>query len=245
LTKVLARSRAHLVFGEAAPLNQIWAVLTDGWRREVEAAASHQALFKHLILAIGRRRVTAHRAYFLKFTSYNLLFFDFISSVFPDAPALFLYREPAATLNSMLSHPPGWMNTPEMKLRALIAGVSNADIQNLEPLRYAQKSLTNFFSAALQAGIKGLKYLNYDQLTANNLPAILQVFNVAVAPEELKLMQSQFSYYSKNDYSARIFQTNQQVKEPGLAPEIKAGVNPELAGLYEELARSPCNLFIT
>lgn len=245
LTKALARSRAHLVFGEAAPLNQIWAVLTDGWRQAIAAEPGQQTIFKHLILAMGRRRLATHRAYFLKFTSFNLLFFDFIRRVFPDVPALFLYRAPTETLVSMLNHPPGWWQSSEMRLRALIAGASVADLENMEPLTYAEKALTNLFSAALQAGPGGLQYLNYDQLTADNLPAILQAFNVTVSPEDLKLMQTLFSYYSKSDYAARAFQADQQVKQQAVTPAIRACVERELTAWYEELAHSPLNLFIT
>jgi hypothetical protein len=239
LTKALARARAHLVFGEAAPLNQIWAVLTDGWRRAARWNEEQQALFKHLILAMGRRRRAEHRAYFLKFTSFNLLFCDFIRRVFPDVPALFLYREPRETLSSMLNNPPGWMRSPEVRLRAVIAGASVADVQHCETRAYAERALTNFFAAALRAGAGGLRYLNYEQLTADRLPLILQAFQTEVTPEELRALQDQFCYYAKSDYGARAFPT--PVRRQGVAAED--GVSGELTGLYQALARSPFNLF--
>jgi hypothetical protein len=49
---------------------------------------------------MGRQRTSEQKAYFVKFTSYNVLFIDFIKAAFPDVPCLFLYREPGEVLVS-------------------------------------------------------------------------------------------------------------------------------------------------
>lgn len=84
LTRVLARSRAHLVFGEAAPHNQIWRALAGFNNRESE-------IYRKLLLLMGRRRLPSYCAHIVKFTSFNLLRFNFIRAVFPDVPVLVLF----------------------------------------------------------------------------------------------------------------------------------------------------------
>ncbi|HKX28055.1 MAG TPA: hypothetical protein VJ302_10205 [Blastocatellia bacterium] len=243
LIKALARSRANLVLGEAAPFAGILSILTNFWQRTVGADPRDSLFFKHLVLAMGRRRLTAHRAYLIKFTSFNLFFYDFITGVFPDVPALFLYREPQAMLSSMLDNPPGWLNSLDPKLRALITGVTAGENQAIEPLLYAERALAKIFSAALQAGARGLRFLNYHQLTANNLPVILQALNIAASPEELRLMSTQFDYYSKDDYGAQLFHPDSRIERRGAKSDRRTGAARELEGLYKELARSTSNLF--
>jgi hypothetical protein len=245
LVKALARSRANLVLGEAGPFVQILKVLTDSWRRAAGAEPSDDLLFRQLVLAMGRRRLADHRAYLIKFTSFNLFFYDYIRRIFPDVPALFLYREPRAVLVSMLDNPPGWLNSSEERLRALITGVSPGDQRSAEPAVCAERALTHLYSAALQAGARGLKYLDYRQLTEDRLPAILRFFNLTASPEESRLMRTQFRYYSKSDYGARIHNDGQRAEEPNSGSEPRAGAEGELGRLYQELTRSASNLFIT
>ena len=244
LMKALARSRANLVLGEAAPLAQIWAILTDSWQREVGSEPRDSLFFRQLIFVMGRRRLATHRAYFIKLTSFNLLFYDFIKRVFPDVPALFLYREPQAILVSMLNNPPGWLHSSDAKLRAMITGIPVGEDQTAEPLMSAERALARIFSAALRAGTRGLKYLNYHQLTGDNLPAILRAFNVTASPEELGVMRTQFGYYSKSDYGTRLFHRDSEVEQRDRILDIRASAGCGLEALYDELARSTSNLFI-
>ena len=46
--------------------------------------------YKNLVLMMGRKREPDQRAYFIKFTTYNVLFIEFIKKVFPDVPCIFL-----------------------------------------------------------------------------------------------------------------------------------------------------------
>ncbi len=234
LAKALARSRSNLVLGEPAPINQLWAVLSNGWREPVGSDPMHAALFKNLVLAMGRRRVPTHRAYFVKFTSYNLHFFDFIRAVFPDVPALFLYRGPEAVLASMKKNPPGWMQSRERGFASMLTGV--AQFGFLDGEAFAMRSLERFYSLALQAD--HLQYLSYESLRAESLPAILRYFNLDPCQEEMTSMKSQFRFYSKNDYRAREFKTGPAADNPSHA---RAELSP-LWRLHNDLSRSSRNL---
>ena len=122
LSKALASSRAHCVLSEPTPSNLIWTVLTNGLHKPVSWNANSHRVYKHLTLAQGRRRLAGYNRYFIKFTSYNVLFFRYIHSVFPDVPAIFLYRSPAAILASYLASLPDWWRAPETRALPRVAG---------------------------------------------------------------------------------------------------------------------------
>ena len=88
LAKALARSRAHLVFSEAGPHNQIWRALSGDRQTRIE-------MYRTLVLTMGRPRLSSYRAHIVKFTSFNIVNFPFIREAFPGVPALFLFRDPA------------------------------------------------------------------------------------------------------------------------------------------------------
>ena len=86
LSRVLARSRLNNVLSEAPTHNQIWHLLMN--LNQLDRAA----IFRKLLLATGRRRLESHRAYIVKFSSYNVIRFAQIRSAFPNTPSLFLFR---------------------------------------------------------------------------------------------------------------------------------------------------------
>ena len=57
LARILARDRRHLVFGEAAAHNQVWLELTNNGAVAPEITEENKQIYKHLILAMGRRRL--------------------------------------------------------------------------------------------------------------------------------------------------------------------------------------------
>ena len=87
LAKALARSRAHLIFSEAGPHNQIWRALSGDRQTRIE-------MYRTLVLTMGRPRLSSYQAHIVKFTSFNIVNFPFIREAFPGVPALFLFRDP-------------------------------------------------------------------------------------------------------------------------------------------------------
>lgn len=242
LTKVLARSRHHLVFGEAAPHNQIWSLLRPARQDSCVWSEENGQLYRHLILAMGRKRLATHNAHFIKFTSYNILCYDFIRRVFPDVPALFLLREPDAVLASYRQRPPGWLQPVGEGGGTGMAGWPRSDLQARAQLSPPEQALIHFLSAALQAGAKGLHYLNYEQLTASNLPTILSYFRLHLPAEQLLPMQAQFNYDAKCERSRSPFVTDKAAKAQTTAPVLAAGEADELRSLYTQLAQSALNI---
>ncbi|HVW83871.1 MAG TPA: hypothetical protein VHB50_04295 [Bryobacteraceae bacterium] len=203
LVKVLARCRAHVVFGEAAAHNQIWGALP-----EHDEDASR--LYRKLLLAMGRRRLSSHRAHIIKFTSYNVMRLEFIRRAFPDTPALFLFRDPGPTLASWHRGSPGWLGKD-----AYVGKVWNRP----------EAAVEDFFRAALDTDDRRFGLLDHRDLSAETLPAILDFFGLNVSEADFRQMASEFAWDSK------------QVKPAKFVPRSNPVVPvPEsLASLYRRL----------
>lgn len=230
LAKVLSASRQNLVLSEAESLNQILV-----YRDE------YKAILKNLILSMGRKRIATHEHYFIKFTSFNILFFDLIKSVFPDVPSIFIYREPMRILSSFGKNPAGWLNLADKNLKEKITGISAKEYNSLNQTEYAVKVLINFFTNALNTKANSLKYLNYDHLTIQNLPRILDTFNVNFSDDQMLKMQSQFKLDSKVEHRTQAF-ISEGTDEELNQQEIDNSLKVQLSDSYQELVNSDLNV---
>jgi hypothetical protein len=201
LAKILARTRRNLVISEAAPQNQIWEFLAADGEKFPEKSERNKRIYKNLLLAMARKRVAAHEKHFIKFTSFNIRFFDFIKSVFPDVPSVFLYREPKRILASLNKKPAAWSDLKNQESVKFLLGVSPEKATT----GFAAQAIESFFTVALRHGSGKLKYLNFDKLNRENLPIVFKFFNVEAEESELKLMQSEFNFYSKSDFNKKKF----------------------------------------
>ena len=242
LSKALARPGENIVISEAPPHFLIWPLLTGSWLKPPKLSHENTQIFRNLVLTMGRKRAPDQRAHFIKFTTYTVLFFDFITSVFPDVPCLFLYRDPAEVLVSFLRHGPGWEALKDTEFGALTTGCSVAQVRAMSRLAYIERFLTRFLSAALSAPTDKLALLNYTHLTPANLPIILGSLNYSPNAGQLALMQKQFDYYSRDDSDSAKFVSDTADKQDAITPEIRRLVARELDGLYDRLERSESNL---
>jgi len=238
LTKVLARDRRHLTFGEPDVLNQMLLALTENGAHPLASSAAGMSIYRHLLLAMSRRRLPEHTACFIKFTSFNILCFDFINTVFPDVPAIFLYRDPARSLSSFRRNPPPWFDNEGADLKPLLLGRiadrSPAGIEWELPALIAE-----FYQAGLRATSRGMKLLNYQDLSAANFCTILKALNGPESSEaQLAQMQTQFSYDAKEEWRAERF------NHAGRATrDSESGREEEnLTELYQQLAQSEFNI---
>lgn len=203
LAKILARSRRNLVVSEAPPHNQIWQFFGGGGGKKIpEQSARNKRIYKNLLLSTARKRVATHEKYFIKFTSFNVRFFDFIKSVFPDVPSIFLYRAPQKILTSLNKKTAAWSNLENRESVKFLFGVSP---ENAAATEFAAQAIESFFTAALQHDSDKLKYLNFDELDRENFPSVLKFFNVETEESELALMKSEFNFYSKSDFNKKKF----------------------------------------
>ena len=62
-----------------------------------------------LVRALGRRRHSDEQQLVLKCTSWNIRRRAVLAAAFPETPWIWVQREPARVLASLLATPPGWL----------------------------------------------------------------------------------------------------------------------------------------
>jgi hypothetical protein len=192
LSKVLSRSVKNHVISEAGPLNAIWHYFA---KLEI-ADDERKRLYKNLVLVLGRPNGSAHQHYVVKYTSYNILSFAFIHTVFPDVPAIFLTREVDDILKSFDKNQPPWLK-PDNALPINPNGTqANTD---------ARMMVESFFAEARKYPQDVLMPIDYKNLSADILPAILERFHINADAGQLRLMQKQFAFDSKVEFNQKKF----------------------------------------
>jgi hypothetical protein len=177
LAQAVARCRGNLVFSEAAPHNQIW-----------NAARADFRDFRSLVLIMGRRRLPGYRCHIIKFTSFNILRFRQIRAAFPGVPALFLYRDPRAIVESLLRQKPPWLGRQS---------------QWCDALSSAETAVEAFFRAALSVEDPEFRCLNSEFLRPDTLRQILGLLNADADPKDLRTMRDAFLWDSKTGLQPR------------------------------------------
>lgn len=205
LAKVIARSRENMVFSEVAAHNRAWKILP-------ECRSSGIQLYRHLLMAMGRRRLPSYRAHFIKFTSFNIMRFELIRAAFPDTPAVFLFRQPDAVLESSAREVQPFLGHD--------VGLGRIWYQ-------ADAAFEDFCHAALAVRDPKFRCLNYSGITPQNLPSILRFFRgEPSSPRELALMESEFLWDAKSG----------RIPRPFVPREAAASLaDPRLLGLYSQL----------
>lgn len=100
-------------------------------------------------------------------------------------------------------------------------------------------ALASFFRAALAAPPATLQVLHYQQLRAENLPAILDFFGVMPSASALAAMQAQFHYSAKDARHWRPFVADEEAKATKITADIAAQVEITLRPLYRQLEARP------
>src|SRR5262249_39014531 len=197
--------------GEAAAHNQILLALTDGGRTSLQTTFAQQTIYRNLLLAMGRRRAPEYTRYFVKFTSFNVLFIDFIRSIFPTVPAVFLYRALEQILASFERDPPPWLDQNQDGLRRLLT--MRMKLRQRTDIRLMEELLAEFFYAGAVI-TDGVKLLNYEDLQAEHLPEILNALNVESTDGQMRRMQTQFAFDAKEENRERPFSSNRTLPNP-------------------------------
>lgn len=192
LSKVLARSSENHVISEASALNSILHYLAPSANANTPDE-ERKKIYKNLMMAMGRPDPKKHKRYFVKFTSFNILFFELIRATFPDVPAIFMIRDVDDILKSFGKKQPGWL---EPGNGVLLNATANTDARTI---------VESFFAEARKYPPETLFPVDYKSLIPEKLPELLKYFNADVDDGQLKLMQKQFAFDSKVEFNHKKF----------------------------------------
>ena len=242
LSKALARSHDNLVISEAPPHFLIWSIWNEDWVKPFIYNEEIIRRYKNLILSIGRKRRSSYKAHFIKFTTFNILYLDFIREVFPDVPIIFIYRDPAEVMVAYAEQGPGWQNLKDTAFGAFVAGCSLNEVKTMSDQMFHEHFLYQFMSASLEATPDRLTFINYKQLTPDNLGLILKVLNYSPNIDDIEPMKEQFKYYAKIDDRRVRFTSDIATKRQKITPAIEKLVGLRLFKLYEQLEEAENNI---
>ena len=245
LAKALARVDSHVVVNQGLPLQRgFWARLTDGFRAPLEPTPENLRAFRNIVLAMTRKRSAAQKTAFVKLVSWNSVYIDFIRQAFPDVPAIFLYRNPAEVIASIVKSPTPASLAKGSPQAELVAGHGAKSTREMSDVEYLARSCANYFETALANVPGGLTVLNYRAISRANFPAILERgLGVSLAAEDFAVAQEQFSFHSKDDGDAKQFQSDEAVKKKSIAADDQAMIDAICGDLVAQLDSCPGNLF--
>jgi hypothetical protein len=241
LAKSLARSDENIVINQGGPLQHgFWTLITDNWQRPLEATEENLALFRQLVLAMTRVRAPGQKNAFIKFISWNTLCMDFVAKAFPGIPMIFLYRDAAEVIASVMKN-----TTAALEARGSAKGeFISGSRQDLDDIAYLSKCYKKYFQKALKAAKNDLRVVNYKDINADNgLEIFARGLGYNPSEAEWNKMRAQFSLYSKDDTGAQTFKSDKAEKRRAITDEQQKTIDNECRELAAELDRCSGNLF--
>lgn len=231
LARLLARLERHLVVEESTWINDMLKLCDYQILKGAE-----ETWFRNLVLSHGPRGQGGERRYYLKLSSWNAAFIDFIQRVFPDVPTIFLFRDPHEVLVSVLQSPPGFLREKEVFGPGFFRGELDAEAcAGLDEVRYCARLLAFNCRHVLEA-VKGPQlFLEYRDLTRERLPPLMKFFGENPSPAELEAAAAQFDVYSKDPGGRRKHRSDVEKKRCRVTGAMKALIRDEFGDLYQRL----------
>ena len=245
MAKALARSPTHVVITQGGPLQRgFWAYLTDNWRKPIHSSPEALHMFRNLVLAMTRPRRPEQKKAFVKFISWNILYADFISSAYPDVPALFLYRDPVEVIASVMNETTAVLHAKGTREAAFLTGTSVDNTTDMSDTDYLAKCYARYFEEVLDSSAPQLSYLNYSDLQADCFAEILSR-GLGFDPEAsvLALMTKQFQFHSKDDGDKENFEADSEWKRKSMPRKDRDMIRQLCGESLASLGHSRKNVF--
>ena len=208
-TKALSRSPRNIIICQGGPLQEgFWAVITDHWQHPPEINARNILMLQNLVKLMARRRRPEYQRCFIKFISWNIIYLDLICAAFPDAPALYLYRDPVEVIATVLQETTAVLRAKGQRQAYALTALSPDSTTSMSDVEYLAHCYANYFNVAVdKVDTSRLQLINYKQLKhAESFADILaRGFNLTPDAAELTQMRKQYLYYSKDDSDTTIF----------------------------------------
>ncbi len=200
LTRQLGRIAGTLVLSEPAPVNHL--LETDPL--EVDDAALVEIL-RLTVRALGRVRFGDERRSVLKLSSWNIRRLDLVRRAFPSAKLIWIQRDPAAVLASMLAGKPGWMQLRRFPLQAAyLFGFEPDDLAKMSEAEFAAHGLAALCVGARNAVQAGAMVVDYQEMPSVAWTRVAPFLGIDLDDATRTAMADEASYYAK-DPTRRVF----------------------------------------
>jgi hypothetical protein len=194
VSRLLGTLPGVIVLAEPAPLNALLGLEPD--RAD---GATLVRLVRLLVRALGRCRHGDERHLVLKCTSWNIRRREILAAAFPETPWVWVQRNPAHVVASLLANPPGWLGSQTVPPRtARHFGIDPAADMTL-PEFTARALGAMVWSAATDPG--GRLCIDHADLPAAVWQRVAPHFGLEIDAVAIKRMTEQSRFYSKDPTS--------------------------------------------
>jgi len=193
VSRLLGTLPGVVVVSEPSPLNALLGLDPD----RVDGATLVR-LVRLLMRALGRRRHGDERHLVLKCTSWNIRRREILAAAFPETPWVWVQRDPADVVASLLANPPGWLGLgivpPQTAQRF---GLDPAALSAMTRPEFTARALgAMVWSAATDPG--GRLCIDYDELPDAVWQRVAQHFAIEIDAAVIERMTEESRFYSKN-----------------------------------------------
>jgi hypothetical protein len=190
VSRLLAQLPGTLVVAEPSPLNDLLLADLAG----VDDAARAE-LLRLMVRALGRRRFGDEARYVLKLSSWNITRLDLFRRAFPGAPVVWVQRDPADIMASLLADPPGWLAPA---LAPLLFGIDAGEARRLDPAAWCARALAALLEAAGRLAQDGRSLVvDYADLPQAAWTGIARFLDIRLDAEHAARLAEEARFYSK------------------------------------------------
>ena len=208
VSRLLGTLPGVVAVAEPAPLNELLGLDPD----RVDEAGLVQGV-RLLVRALGRRRHGDEQRLVLKCTSWNIRRRAVLAAAFPDTPWIWVQRDPARVLASLLAKPPGWLGlqaAPQWAARRF--GVDPEAVSTMTQAEFAARALGAMLEAAA-TDPSGRLCIDHADLPAAVWQRVAPHFGISADPPAIERMLDESRFYSK-DPAARAFAGDELERRP-------------------------------
>jgi hypothetical protein len=193
VSRLLGTLPGVVVISEPPPLNALLALDTD-----VVDQTTLAGVVRLLVRALGRRRHGDERQLVLKCTSWNVRRRAVLAAAFPETPWIWVQRDPARVLASILADPPPWFH-PESDPQpaAWRHGLDLAAVSTMTRVEFAARMLGATLEAAAADPTRRL-CIDYAELPAAVWERVVPHFGLEVDLVGIERLIEESRFYSKS-----------------------------------------------
>ncbi len=208
VSRLLSTLPGVVVLAEPAPLNALL-----GLHPNRVDDATLVKLVRLLVRALGRFRHGDEQRLVLKCTSWNVRRRAVLAAAFPETPWVWVQRDPARVLASLLANPPGWLGIQAAPQRA-------ATRFGLDPIAVPAMTRTEFAAGALGAMLEAAATdparrlcIDHADLPHAVWKRVAPHFGLEADRAAVERMTEEARYYSK-DSTPRIYAGDAPERHP-------------------------------
>jgi len=208
VSRLLGTLPGVVVVAEPGPLNALLG-LDPGRVGEAELVR----VVRLLVRALGRCRHGDERRLVLKCTSWNIRRRPIVAAAFPETPWIWVQRDPARVVASLLAKPPGWLGlqaAPERAARRL--GLDPAAVPTMGREEFGARALGAMLEAAATDSAQRL-CIDHADLPAAVWQRVAPHFGLDADAAAIERMVEESRFYAK-DPAARVFAGDEPERRP-------------------------------